>query len=92
MTLEANVKPNASGWHSREFRASSLARHAESGLSAVVFSRQEGIKPKTFRRWRREARCPRDPGLVLVPVRVRARVAARTDLLVATLGAMEALS
>ena len=117
MTLEANVKRNASGWYTREYRALSLARYVESGLSAEVFCRQEGINSKTFSRWRRQSRCSSDSGLVLTPVTVlqdvpvsdtashmvelelqlkngrcvRARVAARTDLLAATLGAMEAL-
>lgn len=70
MTLEANVKRNASGWYTREYRALSLARYVESGLSAEVFCRQEGINSKTFSRWRRQSRCSSDSGLVLTPVTV----------------------
>lgn len=117
MTMEADGRRNRSGWYTDEFRALSLARHSQSGLSAEVFCRQEGINSKTFSRWRRQMRCQDGSGLVLAPVAVqqdvpvrdadshvveleiqlkngrcvRARVAARTDLLAATLGAVEAL-
>ncbi len=74
VTLEAVTSRQASGWHTPEFRALSLARHAESGLNAEEFCRREGINSRTFGRRPRQARglgLPGLSGLVLAPVSVQ---------------------